>query len=184
MDLIRKNQKFPFLPPIPYYFRLTLWSQVHPQYDLANGHLKLSPLKIRNHEHLQNQNHKRSLPYLKLKVSLPSLITNSADLFSSLFRLCREIKSLNIRIRVLEENIQRSPKSGETVAFELGDSFISLGTYLDHEMQKSLSAWKEASKRLDRENQRCREMVKGNKSLESLYERFSLGILSDYEAAT
>lgn len=100
-----------------------------------------------------------------------------------MFRLCREIKSLNVRIRVLKENIQRSPKSHGGVTFELGDSFVSLGTYLDHELQKSLSAWKEASERLDQENQRCRNMVQGNKHLEKLYERLSLGILSDCEKA-
>jgi hypothetical protein len=97
--------------------------------------------------------------------------------------LCREIKSLNVRIRVLKENIRQSPKSRGAATFELGDSFVSLDTYLDHELQKSLSAWKEASERLDQENRRCREIVEGNKNLEKLYERLSLGILSDCEKA-
>jgi len=108
---------------------------------------------------------------------------DSVDLFSRVFRLCREIKSFNVRIRVLKENIKRSSNSHGTVAFELGDSFISLSTYLDHELQKSVSAWKEASKRLDQENRRCRKMVKGNETLEKLYQRLSSGILSNCEKA-
>ena len=108
---------------------------------------------------------------------------NSVDLFSNVFRLCREIKSLNVRIRVLKENIKNSPNSRGTVAFELGDSFLSLDTYLDRELEKSLSAREEASKRLDQENRRCRKMVKGNETLEKLYERLSLGMLSDCETA-